>query len=326
MLNKSLFLNEKMFDTDAVKSATREGYGKALLELGRNDPNVVVLSADLTESTQSHHFAKNFPERFIECGIMEQHMAAMAAGLAICGKTVFASSYAAFSSGKNWETIRTTIAYSNTNVKIAGHHAGLMTGPDGATHQATEDIAITRVLPNFSVYVPGDSIEAEKVTKLSAQKHGPIYLRFTREKTPVITTEKTPFAGAQTFWTNDAPVATLFSTGYMTYYTLLAARDLENENIFVEVVHVPTIKPLDEKNIIQAINKSGIAISVEDHQVAGGLGSTLAELFAKKRPTKMGFIGLQDTFGESGKTDELLKKYHLDSQAIQDAVRRLIYH
>lgn len=326
MLNKDLKLNTKLFDKDVELKATREGYGSGVVTLGEQNPNVVVLTADLSESTQSHHFEKKFPERFFECGITEQNMAAVAAGLAVSGKIAFISSYATFSPGKNWETLRTTAVYNWANVKIAGHHAGIMTGPDGATHQATEDVAITRCWPKMTVLVPCDAVEAAKATIGAGQMDGPIYLRYSRDKTPVITTEETPFAigKIQTFWTNEAPIATLFSMGYMTYYALLAAKELEEEHIHVEVVNVASIKPLDEDGILQAVNKSGAVITVEDHQTTGGLGGAIAELLAQKRPTRMAFVGLKDTFAESGKPTELLAKYKMDTIAIKEAVKSLI--
>lgn len=326
MLNPNLKLNSKIFDKDVEMKATREGYGEGLVILGEQNPNVVVLTADLSESTQCHHFEKKFPERFFEVGVAEQNMAAIAAGLAVSGKIAFISSYATFSPGKNWETIRTTAVYNWANVKIAGHHAGVMTGPDGATHQATEDVAITRVWPKMTVIVPCDSMQAKKATIEAGLIDGPVYLRFTRDKTPVLTTDDTPFElnQTQTFWTTDAPVATIFSMGYMTYYALLAAKELEEENIHVEVVNVPVIKPLDTDGVINAVNKSGAVVTVEDHQITGGLGGAIAELLSEVRPTKMNFVGLRDTFAESGKTPELLAKYHMDVPAIKNAIRSII--
>lgn len=326
MLNTDLKLNQKLFDKDVEQKATREGYGTGLVELGDKNPNVVVLTADLSESTQSHLFQKKYPERFFEIGVAEQNMAAIGAGFAESGKIAYISSYATFSPGKNWETLRTTAVYNWANVKIAGHHAGIMTGPDGATHQATEDVAITRVLPKITVFVPCDVHEAKKATITAADIDGPVYIRFTRDKTPVITTEETPFTPGkvQTFWTTDAPVATIFSMGYMTYHALLAAKELEEEHIHVEVVNVPTIKPLDENGILAAVKKSGAVVTVEDHQTIGGLGGALAELLSEKRPTRMKFVGLSNTFAESGKTAELLAKYKMDSTAIKEAVKDVV--
>lgn len=326
MLNPNLKLNKKLFDEDVQTAPTREGFGTGLLALGEINPNVVALSADLTESTHTHKFAEKFPQRFFQSGIGEQNMATIAAGLAECGKVAFISSYATFSPGKNWETLRTTAVYNEANVKIAGHHSGIMTGPDGATHQATEDIAITRCLPKMHIYVPCDAIEARKATIASADITTPVYLRYTRDKTPLITTEETPFKvkKMQQFWINDNPKVTIFATGYMLYYALLAAKELEEEKLLVNVVNVATIKPLDEEGILEATRISQAAVTVEDHQVEGGMGSAIAELLAKTTPLPIEFIGLQNTFAESGKPTELLEKYGMDTKAIKQAVKRVI--
>ncbi len=326
MLNKDLKLNEKLFDESVEQKATRDGFGEALVELGDKDPNVVVLTADLSESTRTDGFQKLFPERFFEVGVAEQNMAAIAAGLATSGKVAFISSYATFSPGKNWETIRTTIVYNNVNVKIAGHHSGIMTGPDGATHQATEDIAITRVWPNISVFVPCDVLEAKKVTLLASKINGPVYLRYTRDKTPVITTADTPFDKdkVQIFWVSENPKVTIFACGYMLYYALLAAKNLESLGINVLVANVASIKPADENTIIQLAKQTGKVVTVEDHQITGGMGSMIAEILAKKHPTLMEFVGLLDTFAESGDWKDLIKKYKMDETAIEEAVRRMI--
>ena len=324
MLNPYLHLNPKIFDGGVEQKPTRDGFGEALVELGEKNKDVVVLTADLSESTRTEEFQKKFPERFFECGVAEQNMAAIAAGLAVTGKIPFISSYATFSPGKNWETVRTTIMYNNANVKIAGHHSGIMTGPDGATHQATEDIASVRSWPGLEIYVPCDSIEAKKATLKSAEHNGPSYLRFTRDKTPIMTTEKTPFKPVQTFWTSENPKTVIFATGYMLYHALLAAKQLEKEKINVLVVNVAQIKPLDERSILELVEQTGCAVTAEDHQVAGGLGGTLSELFAKKRPTPMEFIGLQDTFAESGSPADLLKKYKMDADSIAASVKRVI--
>jgi transketolase len=323
MLNPDLKLNQNLFEPTVEKKATREGFGQALVELGQTNPNVVVLTADLSESTKTEAFSKQFPERFFEVGVAEQNMVAIAAGFGTNGKIAFASSYAVFSPGKNWETIRTTIAYNQANVKIAGHHSGIMTGPDGATHQSTEDIALMRVLPGMTIFSPCDAIEAKKTTLEAASIHGPVYLRFTRDKTPIITTEQTPFDShkIQTFWTSETPKVTIFATGYLLYQALLAAKNLEEQNIHVLVANVSTIKPCDEETIVELAEKSGKVVTVEDHQVAGGMGSMVAEILAKKRPTQIKFIGMQDTFGESGQPLELIKKYQMDEKAIEEAVK-----
>jgi len=326
MLNPNLKLNQNIFNTDVEEKATREGYGERLVELGEKNKDVVVLTADLSESTQTEEFEKKFPERFFECGVAEQNMAAIAAGLGISGKIPFISSYATFSPGKNWETIRTTIIYNQSNVKIAGHHAGIVTGPDGATHQATEDIAIVRVWPGIIIFVPADSIEAKKATIAAAKIDGPVYLRFTRDKTPVMTTDETPFKSgkAQVFWTSDNPRVTIFATGHILYQALLAAKALEEQGINSLVVNVATIKPLDQNSILESVEKTRAAVTVEDHQVMGGLGGAIAEFLAKVKPTPIEFIGLQNTFAESGTPKELMEKYKMDAPAIIEAVKKVI--
>ncbi len=325
MLNPDLKLNQNLFTETVEQKATRDGFGQALLELGETNPNVVVLTADLSESTRVEAFAGKFPERFFEVGVAEQNMVAIAAGLAVSGKIPFTSSYAVFSPGKNLETIRTTIAYNMANVKIAGHHAGILTGPDGATHQATEDIAIMRTLPYMTVFSPCDTIEAKKMTLEAANINGPVYLRFSREKTPIITTLETPFdKKIQIYWTSIKPKAVIFATGYLMYYALLAAKNLEEFGIQVLVANVSTIKPIDEETIVKLTAEAGAVVTVEDHQIAGGLGGLIAEVLAKKRPTPIEFIGLKDTFAESGGPLELIKKYQLDDKAITTAVKRVI--
>ncbi len=325
MLNKDLKLNPNLFTETVEKIATRDGFGQALVELGETNPNVVVLTADLSESTRVEAFAEKFPQRFFEVGVAEQNMVAIAAGLAVSGKIPFTASYAVFSPGKNLETIRTTIAYNMANVKIAGHHAGILTGPDGATHQATEDIAIMRTLPNMTVFSPCDAIEAKKATLEAAKIDGPVYLRFSREKTPVITTDETPFDNkVQTFWTSEKPKAIIFATGYLVYYALLAAKNLEEFGIQVLVANISTIKPINEETIVRLATETRAVVTVEDHQLAGGLGGLIAEILAKKRPTPVEFVGLKDTFAESGQPLELLKKYQLDEKAIISAVKRVI--
>lgn len=326
MLNPDLKLNPKLFDADVEKDATRSGYGKGLVALGDTNPNVVALSADLTESTKADAFAKKYPERFFEVGVAEQNMATVAAGLGVSGKIPFFSSYSTFSPGRNWEQIRTTIVYNESNAKIAGHHAGLMTGPDGATHQATEDIAITRVWPKIAVFVPCDAIEGQKATMTAAEIVGPVYLRFTRDKTPIITTPETPFESgkSQAYWVSEAPACSIFATGYMLYYALVAAKELEAEGVQTEVINVASIKPLDTQTVLESVKKTGCAVSVEDHQVAGGLGGMLSEVFAEHLPTPLERIGLQDVFGESGTPLELIQKFHMDTPDIKNAVKKAI--
>lgn len=324
MLNKDLKLNQDLFEENVEEKAVRDGFGQALLELGEQNPDVVVLTGDLSESTRVEEFAKKFPERFFEVGVAEQNLVAISAGLAISGKIPFATSYAVFSPGKNLETIRTTIAYNQANVKIAGHHAGILTGADGATHQATEDIAIMRSLPGLTIFSPCDAVEARKVTLEAAKIDGPVYLRFSREKTPIITTNETPFAGIQIFWLSQNPKAVIFATGYLLYYALLAAKKLEEAGTETLVTNVSMIKPADEEMIAKLAEDAKAVVTVEDHQIAGGLGGLIAEVLGRKRPTPIEFVGLKDTFAESGSPRELIKKYRLDENAIYDAVKRVI--
>ncbi len=326
MLNQEFKLNENIFSEDVEKVATRAGYGEGLMALGETNPNVVVLSADLTESVKANKFAEKYPDRFFEVGVAEQNMATIAAGLGVSGKSAFISSYATFSPGRNWEQLRTTAVYNDANVKIAGHHSGLMTGPDGATHQATEDLAITRAWPKMNVIVPCDFHQAAKATMYSGDTYGPFYIRFTRDNTPVMTTVETPFefGKAQTFWISENPQAAIFATGYMVYHALVAAKELEDEGINVLVTNFHSIKPIDEEAIINIAKETRAVVSVEDHQVDGGFGSAIAEVLAKNHPTPQEFIGLQNIFGESGTISELLTKYGMDKNAIKEAVKRVI--
>lgn len=326
MLNPEAKLNPKLFDADVEQKPIRDGYGDGLVIAGTEDANVVVLCADLTESTRSYKFQEKFPERFFEIGVAEQNMAAIAAGLGVSGKAAFVSSYATFSPGRNWEQIRTTICYNDANVKIAGHHAGIMTGPDGATHEATEDIAITRALPNMKVFVPCDHIEAKKTTVAAAKSYGPMYLRFAREKTPVVTTEDTPFSPgkAEVYWLSKKPEAVIAAAGVLVYNALLAARDLEQEGVAVAVLNAHTIKPLDEAAIVEWAKKAGAVVVAEEHQIQGGLGGAVAECLAKFHPTPIEFVGLRDTFGESGVPKDLLEKYGMGVKDIKAAVKKAL--
>lgn len=326
MLNPKLKLNPKLFDKKVEQLPTRNGYGEGLLELGDTHEDVVALCADLTESTRTEAFAKKFPNRFFEMGVAEQNLATVAAGLGISGKIPFITSYATFSPGRNWEQIRTTICYNNSNVKVIGCHTGLSVGPDGATHQALEDIALMRVLPNMKVFVPCDILEAKKITKAIADVYGPCYLRLTREKTPVITTEKSPFTlgKGDIFWQSKNPKVVIFACGPVIYEALLAAHDLEKENIEVEVICLHSVKPLDHHLILDAAKKVRGVVVVEEHQVAGGLGSAIAELLVQSLPKPMKFIGIEDSFGESGTPEELLLKYGISGERIKAAVKKLL--
>ena len=326
MLNPKLQLSEKIFKDSVDQIPTRQGYGEGLVKAGMEDPNVVVLCADLTESTRSILFKEKFPERFVEVGVAEQGMVTVAAGMANYGKIPFVASYAAFSPGRNWEQIRTTVALNNVPVKIAGAHAGLTVGPDGATHQMLEDIALMRAMPNMIVLNPCDSVEAEKATLLAAKNGKPTYIRLAREKTPVMTTKETKFeiGRADVFWESKNPQATIISCGPLLYEALLAAKELEKNQIEVEVVNMATIKPIDERAIVLAAKKTGAIVSVEEHQINGGLGGAISEVLSKNFPVPMEFIGMPDSFGESGNPDELLTKYHMKSEDIVEAVKKVI--
>jgi len=327
MLNPDAKLNHDIFSNNIQEAPTRDGFGQGLLEAGKEE-NVVVLSADLEESTRCHWFAKVYPNRFFECGVAEQNMIAMSAGLAVAGKIPFVSSYANFSPGRAWEQVRTLICYNNANVKIAGHHAGISVGPDGATHQATEDVAIMRALPNMKVVVPCDVIEAQKAVLSAVQIYGPTYLRFQREKTPIITTKETPFVfgKAQVFWQSKKknPNVLIIGMGPIIYNALLAAKELEKEGIASVVLNNHTIKPLDEKEILDWAKKSGAVVTVEEHNIIGGLGGAVSELLSQKFPLPVERVGIQDVFGESGKPEELIKKYRLDVKDVISAVKKVI--
>ena len=311
-----LHLSSKIGHDDVELTPTRKGFGKGLLEAGKKDERVVALCADLTDSTQISLFKAEFPERFVEIGIAEQNLVTVAAGMAAMNKIPFTSSYAAFSPGRNWEQIRTTVCLNRRSVKIVGSHAGLYTGADGATHQMLEDIVLMRVLPEMVVVVPGDAVEAEKATLAIAQNDAPSYLRLAREATPVFTTALTPFEIGKAYVLREGKDITLYGTGTMTYQCLLAARSLANDGIEAEVVHVPTIKPLDTDTILASAQKTGRAISVEEGQIAGGLGGAIAEAFAESLPTPLLRMGMNDHFGESGKPEELLEHFGLTAKHI----------
>ncbi len=326
MLNNKLKLNPKIFDADVEQVPIRNGFGEGLLFLGDHNANVVALSADLTESTRTEAFAKKFPDRSFEVGVAEQNMATIAAGLGVSGKVPFIASYATFSPGRNYEQIRTTIAYNDSNVKIAGHHAGVSVGPDGATHQATEDIAIMRAMPNMLVFVPCDAIEAKKATIAAAAIDGPVYIRFAREKSAVVTTEETPFTPGKidVFWESRKPQVAIIACGLLMRNALLAAKELEKEKIGVLVLNNHSVKPMDEKAIVKAAERTGAVVTVEEHQIAGGMGSAVAEILAKHHPTPIEFVGMRDTFGESGPPEALIEKYGMGVKDIKEAVRRAI--
>jgi len=306
------------------KEPIRKGFGRGLLEAGKADKNVVAACADLTESTQMNLFAEAFPERFIQVGVAEQNLVSMGAGLAAMGKTPFVSSYAAFSPGRNWEQIRTTIALNDRPVKIIGSHAGVSVGPDGATHQMLEDIALMRALPNMVVIAPCDSLEAEKATLAMAKDKRPNYMRLARAETPIFTSPHTPFEIGKGYVFRPGADVSIIATGTMTYQALEAAKLLANKDIGAEVVHISTIKPLDEEVILASAKKTRHVVTAEEGQVAGGLGGAVAELLSEKLPTSMIRVGMQDRFGESGDPDELLKHFGLDAESIAKAAQKLL--
>jgi len=309
---------------DLKLDSLRSGFGKGLLTAGLEDERVVALCADLTDSTKMGLFAKEFPERFVEIGVAEQNLVTVASGMAAMGKIPFTSSYAAFSPGRNWEQIRTTACLNDQPVKIVGSHAGISVGPDGATHQMLEDIALMRVLPNMTVICPADSLEAEKATLAIAKTDSPSYIRLARENTPVFTTPSTPFeiGKAQVFKVGTD--VTLLGTGTMTYHLLIAAEELEKNGINAEVIHVATVKPLDEDTILKSVKKTGKAVTAEEAQAAGGFGSAVAELLTEKLPTPLKRIGIEDRFGESGKPDELMKYFGLTGPQIAETIEDFI--
>ncbi len=306
----------------------RQGFGQGLLEVGEKNKNVVGLCADLTESTKMNLFAEKFPERFVEIGVAEQNLAAVASGMAAMGKIPYISSYAMFSPGRNWEQIRTTIAYNDRPVIIVGSHAGVSVGPDGGTHQAIEDIAITRVIPNMIVISPCDHIEAKKATILAADLKKPVYIRLAREKTPVITTEETPFelGKAQIYYgsENEKADVGIVATGALVYKALKVAEQLKSEGIMAKVLNVATIKPIDVKSLVDLAKSCRAIVTVEEHQVAGGLGSAVSEVLSANFPVPIEFIGVQNKFGQSGTQDELLEHYGMGESHILAATKKAI--
>ena len=314
------FLKALSDDSEFNQDSTRAGFGRGLVIAGEQNEDVVALSADVTESVQVHKFAKKFPNRFIEVGVAEQNLVTVASGMAHVGKIPFAAAYAAFSPGRNWEQIRTTIALNDVPVKIVGSHAGINVGPDGATHQMLEDIALMRVLPNMVVIAPGDAIEAEKVTVVCAQDSCPNYIRLARDKSPIFSDSNSPFEIGKAYILKDGSDITICSTGTMTAQALTAAEKLRDHKINAEVIHVPTIKPLDEEVILKSAYKTGHVVAVEEHQIAGGFGSAIAELLSEKMPVPVKRIGINDQFGQSGTADELLKHYSLKAEDIVESI------
>ncbi|MFA6459402.1 MAG: transketolase C-terminal domain-containing protein [Candidatus Paceibacterota bacterium] len=337
MLNIELKLNPKIFEKDVEMQPIRKGFGEGLVEAAEADRHVVGLCADLTESTQMLAFRNKFPERFVEIGVAEQNLAAVASGMAAMGKIPFMTSYATFSPGRNWEQIRTTICYNNQPVKIVGSHAGVSVGPDGGTHQAIEDIAITRVLPRMVVICPCDAEEARKAVLAAAKTPDPTYIRLSREKTPVMTTQDTPFeiGKAAIFFRSDTLGRTdvkrntpldvgIIATGALVHKALTAARELDRAGKKVAVMNISTVKPLDEMAVIQLAREAGAIVTVEEHQINGGMGSAVAECLAKNYPVPMEFIGVKDQFGQSGNPDELIEHYGMGESHIRDAANKVM--
>lgn len=327
MLNQNLKLNPKIFDADVEQVPIRKGFGEGLVLAGDEDKNVVGLCADLTESTQMHLFAKKYPERFIQVGVAEQNLVTVASGMAAMGKIPFTSSYAMFSPGRNWEQIRTTICYNDRPVKIVGSHAGISVGPDGGTHQAIEDIALMRVLPNMIVLSPCDAIEAKKATLAAAKINKPIYIRLAREKTPIMTTEETPFeiGRAQVFFSLPmTPQAGIIATGALLHKAIMVAQNFAEKGVSIKVLNISSVRPLDFEAIKDLAKEAGAIVSVEEHQVVGGLGSAVAEVLAQNVPVPMEFIGVHDKFGQSGTPEELLEHYGMGISNIEAAVDRVI--
>ena len=327
MLNPILKLNPHLFSDSVEQIPIRKGFGEGLVIAGEENKNVVALCADLNESTQMLPFKEKFPERFVEIGVAEQNLVTVSSGMAAMGKIPFCSSYAMFSPGRNWEQIRTTIAYNDRGVIIVGSHAGVSVGPDGGTHQAIEDIALMRVLPNMIVVSPCDSIEARKATIALAKLGKPAYLRLAREKTGIMTTDDTPFeiGKAQIFYSPDGiSHVGVIATGALIRNAILAAKDLEKKGIKVKVVNIATIKPLDTEAVIALAKECKAIVTVEEHQVAGGMGSAITECLSQNYPVPIEFIGVRDKFGQSGTPEQLIKHYKMDRDSISQAIVKVL--
>ena len=326
MINPQLKLQNRIFESDIEQVPIRKGFGEGLLWAGKKNKKIVGLCADLTDSTYMSLFKKEFPERFVEIGVAEQNLATVASGMAHMGKVPFITSYAMFSPGRNWEQIRTTIAYNNVPVKIAGSHAGISVGPDGATHQALEDMALMRVQPNMTVICPADMEETRKAVLESAFNGRPVYVRFGRAKTPVITTIDSPFkiGKANLLRDGDKIDVAIIACGSLVHNALVAAQELSKEGIECSVLNNHTIKPMDIDAVLAVAKKAGRVVTIEEHQVNGGMGSAVAEVLAKNYPVPMEFVGVEDSFGQSGKPEELIKHYGMDKDSIKEAVKRAI--
>lgn len=323
-INPSANLIEDVFSQDIKNLPTRNGFGDGLVQAAKEDPAIVGLTGDLVESTRMQAFSQAYPERFIECGVAEQNMAGIAAGLALSGKVPFVSTYAVFCPGRNWDQVRVSICYNKANVKLTGAHAGISVGPDGATHQALEDIAITRVLPNMVVLAPCDAPYTKQATLAAAKHVGPVYLRFARHDSPVFTTDKTPFRIGQSTVLWEGKDVAIAACGPVLYEALLAACDLEAQGISCRVIDVTSIKPLDVATLVQAAKDCGAFVTAEEHQIHGGMGSAVAEALSWNHPVPLESVAMKDRFGESGEPMELMRAFGLVSKDIQAAVKRVI--
>ena len=303
---------------------TRDGFGKALVELGKSDKSVVVLSADLTDSTRAEWFKKEFPGRFVGFGVAEQDMFGAAAGLALSGKVPFACTFGVFASGRAWDQIRISIAYMDLNVKIGGTHGGISVGADGATHQALEEITLMRMLPNMSIIVPCDAVEAKKATIAASKRRGPVYIRLGRNAAPVVTADDTPFEIGKGIVLREGGDVAIFACGHMVYEALKAHDILKKEKINARVINLHTPKPIDRELIIKAASETGAVVSVEEHTIYGGFGSAIAEVLIEERPVIMKMVGISDSFGESGEPEELYKHFGLTAEDVVAAVKEAV--
>ncbi len=309
---------------DVPMKPTRDGYGEGLLAAGEKNPDVVVLGADISSSVRVDWFRDRFPERFLSIGIAEQNQMGVAAGLSLAGKVPFVTNYGVFLSGRAWDQIRTTVCYGNLNVKMGGAHGGISVGPDGATHQALEEISLMRCLPHMTVIVPADSNETRKATIAAAEMFGPVYIRFGREKVPLITGGDTPFEIGKAYCVRDGTDVAVVACGVMVYESLVAAERLAKEGISVMVIDNPTVKPLDSETILEAARRTGAVVTAEEHQVAGGMGSAVLELLAQNCAVPAQMVGVHDRFGESGEPGELMRKFGLVSENVAEAVKRVL--
>lgn len=323
-MKSRLQLVENLFAKDLEQKPTRDGYGHGIIKAAAKNTNIVVLCADLTESTRNLEFKRLFPERFIQMGVHEQLLAALSAGLAMAGKMPFITSYAMFCPGRAWEQIRTNICLNDVNVKIIGSHAGVSVGPDGATHQALEDLAILRVIPNLTVIAPCDALEAEKATQAIANREGPCYVRLAREKSPIFTTEQTPFTIGKANVLREGKDVAIIACGPLTYRALEAAEELKRQKIEAAVINMHTLKPLDEKALLAAAKYCRAIVTVEEHQITGGLGGAVAEALSRLCPTPIEYVGVRDRFGESGGPNELIEHFGMDVNSIKAAVKKVI--